>query len=310
MSVGSSFFPAPASTLAPAVDHLFIAMLALTGCVALAIAVLMVCFVVRYRRGSSADRSDPPTGAFWLEVAWTGLPLAGFFVIFLWSTNVFSQFYRPPKDATPVYVLAKQWMWRIQHVNGRREINQLHVPLGYPVKLVMSSQDVIHSFYVPAFRLKQDVLPGRYTYAWFQPTRLGSFTFTCAQYCGSLHYSMLGQVIVMRPSDYARWLASGNEDQSMVARGAALFREAGCSGCHEPDSSVHAPELRALYDMRVELTDGSSVLADDNYLLDCILEPERERVLGYPPIMPSFKGQLTPDDLDALITFIKSGQAP
>src|SRR6185437_4105279 len=146
-----------------------------------------------------------------------------FFIIFLWSTAVFSQYYRPPHNAAPIYVLAKQWMWRIQHPNGRREINQLHVPLGYPVELVMSSQDVIHSFYVPAFRLKQDVLPGRYTYMWFQPTQVGNFTFTCAQYCGNLHYAMNGDVIVMAPAEYARWLASGNEQSDMVEQGAAVF---------------------------------------------------------------------------------------
>ncbi|HEX4025761.1 MAG TPA: cytochrome c oxidase subunit II [Steroidobacteraceae bacterium] len=303
-------FPPAASTMAPQVDHLFIALLAMCGLVAVTITVVIVVFVVRYRRGSRADRSNPPTGAFWLEVGWAGTPLAVFFVVFIWSTSIFSRFYRPPADSTQIYVMAKQWMWRIQHANGRREINQLHVPLGYPVKLIMSSQDVIHSFYVPAFRIKQDVLPGRFTYLWFQPTQLGRFTFACAQFCGIQHYAMGGQVIVMRPADYERWLAAGSEQPGLVARGAALFRQSGCSGCHEPGSSVHAPDLHALYGQPVHLADGSTVLADDNYLLDCMLEPANQRVLGYAPVMPSFKGQLTQDDLDALITFIKSGQAP
>lgn len=302
--------PPAASTLAPRIDQLFIAMAALTGLVALSITSLMVLFVVRYRRGSRADRRDPPANAFWLEVSWTGIPLAAFFALFLWSTAVFSQYYRPPRDAAPVYVLAKQWMWRVQHSNGRREINELHVPVNYPVKLVLSSQDVIHSFFVPALRLKQDVLPGRYTYAWFTPTRTGRFTLTCTQYCGSLHYAMNGQLIVMRGPDYARWLAQANDSPDIVAEGAALFRAAGCSGCHGPGSSVHAPELRGLYGRPVPLSDGSTVSADDNYLLDSILEPEKQIVRGFAPIMPSFRGQLSQDDLDALLTYLRSDQVP
>ena len=302
--------PVAASTMAPQVDHLFIAMAALTGLVAIAIGVVLVLFVVRYRRGSKADRSDPPSGAFWLEIGWTGVPLAAFFAIFLWSTSVFSEFYRPPADAEPIHVLAKQWMWRVEHPNGRREINQLHVPVGYPVRLILTSQDVIHSFYVPAFRLKQDVLPGRYTYAWFEPTRPGTFTLTCTQYCGSLHYAMVGQVIVMRAADYARWLASASTQPDIIAQGAALFRAAGCSGCHAPDSSVHAPELRGLYGRPVPLSDGSSVTADDNYLLDSILEPDKQIVRGYAPIMPSFRGQLSQDDLDALLAYLRSSEVP
>jgi len=302
--------PPPASTLAPKIDHLFIAMAALTGLVAISVALLMLIFVVRYRRGSKADRRNPPSGAFWLEVGWTGIPLLAFFVIFLWSTAVFSQYYRPPRDAAPIYVLAKQWMWRIQHPNGRREINQLHVPLGYPVELVMTSQDVIHSFFVPAFRLKQDVLPGRYTYAWFKPTRTGSFTLTCTQYCGTLHYSMLGQIIVMRDADYARWLATPNQEPDIIAQGAVLFRSFGCSGCHAPGSSVHAPELRGVYGRPVPLSDGSTVRADDTYLLDSILEPEKQIVRGFMPIMPSFRGQLSQDDLDALLAYVRSAEVP
>ena len=302
--------PPPASTLAPKIDHLFIAMAALTGLVAISVALLMLIFVVRYRRGSKADRRNPPSGAFWLEVGWTGIPLLAFFVIFLWSTAVFSQYYRPPRDAAPIYVLAKQWMWRIQHPNGRREINQLHVPLGYPVKLIMTSQDVIHSFFVPAFRLKQDVLPGRYTYAWFKPTRTGSFTLTCTQYCGTLHYSMLGQIIVMRDADYARWLATPNQEPDIIAQGAVLFRSFGCSGCHAPGSSVHAPELRGVYGRPVPLSDGSTVRADDTYLLDSILEPEKQIVRGFMPIMPSFRGQLSQDDLDALLAYVRSAEVP
>jgi cytochrome c oxidase subunit II len=310
MSLPIAPFPRDASTIGPQVDHLFFAMLGLCSMVAVSIGLLMLLFLVRYRRGRRADRSNAPTSLFWLEVSWAGIPLALFLVIFVWSTRVYSRMHAPPPDAQPIYVLARQWMWQIQHVNGRREINVLHVPLGHPVRLIMTSQDVIHDFYVPAFRLKQDVLPGRFTTLWFTPTELGSFRLFCAQFCGPQHYAMDGQVIVMRPNDYAQWLTGGGQQPTMVARGAAIFRQAGCSGCHTPGASVHAPDLRHVYERRVHLSNGRTVTADENYLLDSILEPDAQRVAGYAPIMPNFKDELTQGQLDALISYLKSGEAP
>ena len=224
-----------------------------------------------------------------------------------WSLFLYAREESPPADAQTIYVVAKQWMWKVQHPNGVREINRLHVPLGVPVRLTMTSQDVIHSFYVPAFRVKQDVLPGRYTQLWFEATQLGTFRLFCTQYCGLDHAKMGGAVIVMRPPDYARWLRSNGAGTTLAARGAVLFRRSGCSGCHGANASVHAPDLDGLYGRVVHLADGSSVIADDAYIRDSILLPQKQVVAGYAPIMPSFQGQLGEEDLLALIAYFKAG---
>jgi cytochrome c oxidase subunit 2 len=295
-----------ASTLGRKVDTLFLAMLGITGLVALGVAVCIVAFSIRYRRGSLADRSNPPSRVRWIEITWTATPLAIFLAIFIWSSLVFSQFYQTPANPLRIHVLAKQWMWKLEHENGRREIDELHVPLGQPVELVMTSQDVIHSFFVPAFRIKQDVLPGRYTSLWFTATRLGHFELFCAEYCGTNHSGMHGVVTVMRPTEFARWLAAESEQSSPAARGFELYRRVGCSGCHEPTSTVQAPDLTGLYGRPVHLADGSTVVADETYLRDSILLPQKQVVAGFDPVMPSFQGQLDEDDLIALIAYIKS----
>jgi cytochrome c oxidase subunit II len=299
-----------ASTLGRKVDALFLAMLGITGLVALGVAACIVAFSIRYRRGSLADRSNSPLRVRWIEITWTAAPLAIFLAIFFWSNLVFSQFYQTPRNPLRVHVLAKQWMWKLEHENGRREIDELHVPLGQPVELVMTSQDVIHSFFVPAFRIKQDVLPGRYTSLWFTATRLGRFDLFCAEYCGTNHAGMHGGVTVMRPAEFAQWLASESEQSSPAARGFELYRRVGCSGCHEPTSTVHAPDLTGLYGRPVHLADGSTVIADETYLRDSILLPHKQVVAGFDPVMPSFQGQLDEDDLIALIAFIESRTSP
>ena len=194
-----------------------------------------------------------------MEIAWTLTPLAIFLAMFVWAANLYYEHATPPDDAMDVYVVGKQWMWKLQHASGRREINELHVPLGRPVKLVMTSQDVIHDFFVPAFRIKQDVLPGRYTTLWFTATRHGDYHLFCAQYCGTDHSRMIGRVIVMAPAAFAEWLASGNGPPTMAAQGAALFRQYGCSGCHGANATVHAPQLEGLFGRPVQLADGSTV---------------------------------------------------
>ncbi|HEU4601640.1 MAG TPA: cytochrome c oxidase subunit II [Steroidobacteraceae bacterium] len=294
------------STLGHRVDVLFLVMTLVTGIVALGIAALLLIFSIRYRRGSKADRRNPPSGVRWLEITWIAVPLAIFLGLFAWSSVVFSQFYRPPADAAHIYVVAKQWMWKLEHLNGKREIDQLHVPLGRPVELVMTSQDVIHSFYLPDFRVKQDVLPGRFTSLWFTPTQLGTFHLFCAEYCGTDHARMGGGIVVMPPDEFANWLAEGNHAPDLASRGFALYRELGCSGCHEPTSTVHAPDLRGLYGRTVHLSDGSAVLADENYIRDSILEPKKQVAVGFAPVMPSFHDQVTEDQVIALIAFIKS----
>ena len=296
---------AHASSAADRFDWLMLALLLITGAMALLLAWLIIFFSIRYRAGSRADRSNPPSGARGLEAAWTALPLLIFFGIFAWAAVDYAQLYRAPDDALPVFVVAKQWMWKVQHPNGRREIDELHVPLGEPVKLVMTSQDVIHSFFIPAFRVKQDVLPGRYTSLWFKATKAGSYHLFCAEYCGTEHAGMRGRVIVLPPAEYARWLQQGNTGSGIAAQGFALFRKYGCSGCHSAGSSVHAPDLTGLLGKTVHLQDGRSLIADENYVHDSILLPNKDVVAGYAPIMPSFAGQVSEEDILALIEYLR-----
>jgi cytochrome c oxidase subunit II len=300
------WMPAQASQLAWRVDSLFFSLLALTSAVALAIALLIVTFAIRYRHGSNADRSNAPTTARKLELAWTVIPLLIFVGIFIWGAILYAALYRAPDNAVPVFVVGKQWMWKLQHANGRREINELHVPLGQAVRLVMSTEDVIHSFYLPAFRIKQDVVPGRYTSIWFTPTALGEFRLHCAEYCGTEHARMGGRVIVMRPAEFGRWLAQTDAAPSLAERGFELFRSRGCSGCHDVRSTVHAPSLQGLFGRSVHLQDGRTLVADENYIRDSILQPRKDIVAGFAPIMPTFQGQLSEEELLALIAYVQS----
>jgi cytochrome c oxidase subunit 2 len=306
MSAAFHLFPQSASTASGRFDALFIVQTIVLLVVALAVALLILVFSVRYRRNSSADRSDAPTSARWIEITWTMTPLLLFVGTFAWAAYDFTQLYRAPPDAMPVFVVAKQWMWKLEHENGRREIDELHVPVNRPVRLVMTSQDVIHSFYVPAFRIKQDVVPGRYTTIWFTATQTGEFHLFCAEYCGTDHAAMGGRIVVMQPGEFAAWLASGNTRPGMAARGFALYRRYGCSGCHEAQSSVHAPDLHGLLGREVHLSDGRSLIADEAYIRDSVLLPRKEVVAGYEPIMPSFAGQISEEDLLAIIEYIRS----
>ncbi|CAM5783960.1 cytochrome c oxidase subunit II [Rhizobacter fulvus] len=302
--IGFHLMQPSASSAATHADALFTALLLLCGLMALAVGMLIVVFSVRYRRGAKVDRSNARRNLPWLEIGWTLTPLAIFIGLFAWTGFDYMQLYRPPADTLPVNVVAKQWMWKLQHRNGRREINQLHVPLGEPVLLKMTSQDAIHSFFVPAFRLKQDVLPGRYTALWFTPTQAGEFRLFCAEYCGTEHSQMLGRIVVMPPDEYSRWLAAGPAEPSLAQYGFALFRQLGCSGCHSPRSTVHAPLLEGLPGRQVHLQDGRTVVADDNYLRDSILTPRKDVVAGFQPLMPSFAGQVSEEDIQALIAYL------
>lgn len=299
------WLPATASSSATRLDHLTLALVLLTGAVALAILILITAFCIRYRAGAAADRSNPPARARKLELAWTITPLLLFFGIYAWAAIDYAKLYDPPADAMPVFVVAKQWMWKAQHDTGRREIGELHVPRDTPIRLVMTSQDVIHSFFVPAFRIKQDVLPGRYTSITFTATREGEYHLFCAEYCGTAHAMMTGRVIVMAPSAFAAWLQSGPRQPGMAARGYDLFRRYGCSGCHAAGSTVHAPLLDGLLGRRVHLQDGRELTADAAYIRDSILLPQKDLVAGYPPIMPSFAGQIGEEDLLAIIAYIR-----
>ncbi len=320
-----SRLPEQASTFAPVYDALFYSVLGLTGVVAAGVFVLIVHFAYKYRVGSKADRGAPPAAAQKrrdraMEVAWIAIPLVFFLAIFGWAAGIyFSDLNAAPANALQIFVVAKQWMWKVEHTNGGREINELHVPRGYPVKLVMTSQDVIHSFFVPAFRVKRDVLPGRYATLWFQATRAGEFHLFCAEYCGTDHSRMGGRIVVMEPAEYQRWLnasnATGTTTATMAERGSARFRELGCGGCHGIGSTVRAPRLEGLFGRPVPLQDGRVVVADQAYIRDSILLPSKDVAAGYAPVMPSYAGQVGEDDLLELAEYIASladvkGRAP
>jgi cytochrome c oxidase subunit 2 len=302
-----------ASSIASQTDMLFTVMLVVCGFVALTLAVLIVWFSIRYREGVRVNRSHPPSRANRLEAAWTVLPLLLFIGAFAWSAHDYAHARRVPADATPVYVVAKQWMWRLQHGNGRQEINELHVPIDKPVVLILASQDVIHSFYVPAFRLKQDVVPGRYTRLWFTASKLGDFRIMCSEYCGSQHSAMLAHVIVMRQADYALWLDSapprsiGTSSEPTTAQlGEGLFKRLACASCHAQGSSVNAPALEGLYGREVPLEGGGHVIADDDYLRESIVAPKRRIVRGQAAVMPSYAQQLNEEDVQNLVAYLRT----
>jgi cytochrome c oxidase subunit 2 len=303
------FTPPQASTNAGDVDALVLFMLGISLLIVGGIFLCIVVFCVRYRRRPGNEIGQPASRTTPIEITWTLVPLAVAMVPFVWGARLYLLEALPPADAMEVYVVAKQWMWKAEQPGGQSEINALHVPVGRAVKLTMTSQDVIHSFYVPAFRIKSDVLPGRYTTLWFQATEPGDYRLYCSQYCGTDHAAMIGQVVAMKPGDYAAWLTSGSTaTNSPAARGRQLFLQYGCVECHE---TGRAPNLQGVYGQAVLLSDGTTIVADENYLRQHILTPGRTVVSGYQNIMPSFNGLLSEDDLVQLIAYIKSiGPAP
>jgi cytochrome c oxidase subunit 2 len=298
-----------ASTEAHRVDTLFYFMLALCGSVAAGVCVLVIVFAVKYRRRTEDQLALPTRSPKWVELTWTILPLLIFIGIFVWGARVYFALARPPKNAIEINVVAKQWMWKFQHAEGQREINELHIPVNQPVKLTLASEDVIHSFYVPAFRIHQDVLPvspGRpYRTVWFEATKTGSFHLFCSQYCGTQHSGMVGEIVVMSATDYQNWLTSGGED-SLASMGQKLFRQLACNECHSGTAQARAPALDGLYGSTVALQDGTTVLADESYLRESILDPRAQTVAGFQPIMPTFQNQLDEEQVLELIAYIKS----
>jgi cytochrome c oxidase subunit II len=302
-------WPQRASTLAGQVDALYVFLLLISLFMTLAIFTLILIFAVRYRRrpGVQAEQIE---GSHKLELTWSIAPLGVFMVIFFWSAIIFFKERTPPDGAGTVYVVAKQWMWKLQHEEGQREINQLHVPVGKDIKLIMTSQDVIHSFYVPAFRVKQDVLPGRYTTVWFHATKAGTYHLFCAEYCGTQHSGMVGQVVVMEPAEYQAWLSGGGVTQSLSQTGEAMFQQLGCSTCHLSSGQGRGPNLAGLYGSKVSLVDGRAVTADENYIRESILIPGTKVVSGFQPVMPVFQGLVTEEQLNSLIAYVKSLNPP
>jgi cytochrome c oxidase subunit 2 len=267
---------------------------------------VLVWFVIKYRQGSTADRSHRVSGSMRIEAAWSIIPFVLALVFFVWAANLYYRLYHAPEGAIPISIVAKQWMWKAQHPGGQREINELHVPAGEPVKLTMISQDVIHSLFLPALRIKQDVLPDRYTSLWFNAERPGQYLLECAEFCGTQHSLMGGRLIVMTPADYQRWLGESRTDVTLAATGERLFRSYGCSGCHGANSAVRAPSLAGLFGRPVPLAGGTTTIADARYIRDSILQPRRDVVAGYEPIMPSFAGRIPEEDLLALVAYIQS----
>lgn len=302
-------FPEQASAAAGQVDEVYFALIALSIFFILTIGGGALYFMARYHHTSGADRTNVPRNNWKLEAVFIGIAVVVSTFFFFWGSYKYLKISQSTDDALELFVLGKQWMWKVQYPQGQREINGLHVPVNQPILLRMTSQDVIHSFYLPEFRVKKDVVPGRYTTLWFKANKTGTFMLECAEYCGTEHSRMRGKVVVMSGPDYQRWLAGRPTDNSLVAQGERIFARAGCSGCHAPASSVHAPELQGLLGRQVPLSTGETIIADESYIRDSILLPKKQLVAGYDPIMPSFEGELSEQEIFALVAFMKSDAA-
>ena len=302
--------PEQASSVAGEVDALFLFILAVTGLFAIGIWIALFYFAIRYRRRSEDDRPAEIHGSLVLELTWTIIPFLLMSAMFVWGAKVYFHLNRPPDDAMTVSVVGKRWMWKLQHPTGQREINELHVPVGRAVKLVITSEDTIHSFFVPAFRIKKDAVPGRYNMAWFRATKTGRYHLFCAEYCGTEHSKMIGRIVVMEPEEYQVWLAGGPAPESPVLAGEKLFTELNCITCHRPDSAGRGPVLNGIFGRPVALASGERVVADEAYVRESILSPAAKVVAGYQPVMPTYLGQASEEQLIALIAYIESLQVP
>jgi cytochrome c oxidase subunit 2 len=298
-------FPEQASSIAPDVDHLTLFLLAVAIFFTVLIFSSIFYFAIRYRRRSDQELPHVQHGGMALEIVWSVIPFGITMVMFTWGASLYFKESRPPDNAMPIYVVGKQWMWKTEHMEGQREINELHVPVGRPVKLTMTSEDVIHSFYVPAFRLKQDVVPGKYSTLWFTPTKAGKYHLFCAEYCGTRHSGMIGWIYVMEPQDYQDWLNGHPPPATLAEGGEKLFNGMGCPTCHKADGTGRCPSLLGLFGKTVQLAGGNTVVADEAYIRESILQPAAKIVAGYGAAMPTYQGQTTEDDILQLIEYIK-----
>jgi cytochrome c oxidase subunit 2 len=301
-------FPTGASTLAGEVDALYIFLIAISGLMVTLIGIAILVFGIRYRRRSPDQQGARVVPSLALEVSWSILPLVVGLVLFAWGANVYFAQATPPSETLDVYVVGKQWMWKFQHPDGQREINELHVPVGHAVRLTATSEDVIHSFFVPAFRMKSDVIPGRYTTLWFNATKVGEYHLFCAEYCGTQHSGMIGKIIVMEPNQYQAWLGGGAAEGSMASQGQKLFQDFACNTCHLESGQGRGPSLEGVFGSSVELANGQVVTADDAYIRESVLSPNAKLVAGFQPVMPTFQGLISEEQLLALIEYIKSLQ--
>jgi len=306
MSVfGIPIFPEQASSFAKDVDALYFFVIAVSAFFALLIAVLVIVFGVKYHRRHAGEVGARIEGNLPMELLWSVIPTIISMVMFGWGASVFYHLRRPPDESMHIYAVGKQWMWKFQHLEGQREINQLHVPTGRPVKVTVTSEDVLHSLYFPAFRTKIDAIPGRYTELWFEATKPGTYHMFCAEYCGTNHSGMIGSVTVMEPAAYQAWLA-GAEGGTMAERGAALFNQLACNSCHLDTGQGRGPSLKDVFGKPVELADGSTVMVDEAYLRESILNSQAKIVKGFQPLMPTFQGLISEEGLVALIEHVRS----
>jgi cytochrome c oxidase subunit 2 len=304
----SALFPVEASTIAPYMDALYFFLVSVSLVGLIFVTLLIFYFSLRYRRDKHPVAIQVE-GSTILEATWTIIPLALFLVVFVWGGLLYFRIYNPPPNAMNIYVVGKQWMWKAEHPGGQHEINALHVPVGQPVQLTMISQDVFHSFSIPDFRVKREVIPGRYSTVWFQATDPGTYHIFCTQYCGTLHSGMIGEVTAMSPTDYKKWLDQSNSGMSLAQNGERLFASMGCNACHSGIAAARGPNLAGVYGSKLTLTDGSQVLVNDAYLRDSILNPSQHVTAGFAPIMPTYQGQISEDGLIDLVEYIKQLQS-
>lgn len=297
-------FPEEASTIAPYTDALYFYLICISLFGIVVVLILMVGFSVRYRRERSPEAVQIE-GNTLLEAAWTIIPLALFMISFVWGALLYFRIYDPPTNAMNIYIVGKQWMWKAEHPGGQHEINALHIPINQPVQLTMISQDVFHSFSIPAFRVKREVIPGRYTTVWFQATKTGTFHLFCSQYCGTLHSSMIGEIVVMQPADFQAWIAGSTSGHSLAQNGERLFESLGCNSCHSGNANAHGPNLAQSYGSKIQMANGSTVVVDDAFLRDSILNPTMHQIQGFAPIMPTYQGQVSEDGLIDLVEYIR-----
>jgi cytochrome c oxidase subunit II len=306
MSTSFPVFPPNASSVATEMDLLYLFIVAVCAFFTVLVTALVVVFAVKYRRRHPSEVGHDIHGSLALELTWTIIPLVLALMMFGWGADLFYRLAKPPRDSMEIYVVGKQWMWKVQHPEGVREINELHVPIDRNVRLTMGSEDVLHDFSIPAFRVKMDVVPGRLTTMWFKATKPGVYHLFCAEYCGTKHSGMIGQVIAMTPQDYEAWLAGGRASGTPAQNGERLFTEHACVTCHKRDSTGRGPSLYGLYGSKVALADGRTAIADENYLRESIMNSQTRVVQGYQPIMPAFQGMLSEENLLQLIAYIKT----
>ena len=306
MRSGTPLFPEAASTIAPRVDALYLFLVGLTAFMTILIAALVVIFMIKYKRRDPNSIGARIHGGMALEIIWSIIPLFIVLGIFVWSTGIFFDIARPPAETMNIYATGKQWMWKFQHLDGQREINELHVPVGRKVKMIMTSEDVIHDLYVPAFRVKADVIPGRYSHIWFEATKAGEYHLFCAEYCGTQHSGMIGKVVVMEPDDFQAWLSGGVQEGSLASAGSKLFQDLACNTCHRPDAQGRGPVLQNLFGKTVTLASGENVVVDEAYIRESILTPSQKVTAGFQPTMPTFQGLVSEEGILQLIEYVKS----